>query len=340
MKQKAVNKKDDDAETYFSSMQHSNENHYEDVLRYHELSKHSYYSSAPSLGYMDWANQPDPFRRYEGAGIVELARSADRGEENGPSFDSALRYGVAPQEFNHKNISRLYFNSLALSAWKSYQGSKWALRVNPSSGNLHPTESYLISGPGNGLFNQPTLAHYLSESHCLETRANFPLSLWERLRDGFPEDVLFFGLSSIYWREAWKYGERAFRYCHHDIGHAIASVSIAAAELGWEARLIENINQNELQTLLGIQKPSHTEEIEDADCLIAITKKNAPLPDGIKNISEICDEFCDLDWKGTPNLLSADHVHWDGLHEIARITNKKNATQPSSAAAMLTEAMA
>ena len=49
------------------------------------------------------------------------------------------------------------------------------------------------------------------------------------------------GLSSIYWREAWKYGERAFRYCHHDIGHAICSISIAAAELGWQARLIENV---------------------------------------------------------------------------------------------------
>ena len=27
-------------------------------------------------------------------------------------------------------------------------------------------------------------------------------------------------LTSITWREAWKYGERAFRYCNHDVGHA------------------------------------------------------------------------------------------------------------------------
>ena len=33
-------------------------------------------------------------------------------------------------------------------------------------------------------------------------------------------------LTSIHWREAWKYGERAFRYCQHDLGHAIAAVSI------------------------------------------------------------------------------------------------------------------
>ena len=41
---------------------------------------------------------------------------------------------------------------------------------------------------------------------------------------------------SIYWREAWKYGMRAFRYCHHDCGHAIAAVAYAAAALGWRTR--------------------------------------------------------------------------------------------------------
>ncbi|TVR64991.1 MAG: hypothetical protein EA420_04215 [Candidatus Competibacteraceae bacterium] len=32
--------------------------------------------------------------------------------------------------------------SLGLSAWKQHRGSRWALRCNPSSGNLHPTEGY------------------------------------------------------------------------------------------------------------------------------------------------------------------------------------------------------
>ena len=36
-------------------------------------------------------------------------------------------------------------------------------------------------------------------------------------------------LTSIHWREAWKYGERAFRYCQHDAGHAIGALRFAAA---------------------------------------------------------------------------------------------------------------
>ena len=40
-------------------------------------------------------------------------------------------------------------------------------------------------------------------------------------------------LSSIFWRESWKYGERAYRYCQHDIGHALAALSLAARLSGW-----------------------------------------------------------------------------------------------------------
>jgi hypothetical protein len=37
-----------------------------------ERTKHHYHRFAASVGYMDWATQPDPFRRYEGASLVRL----------------------------------------------------------------------------------------------------------------------------------------------------------------------------------------------------------------------------------------------------------------------------
>ena len=42
------------------------------VVAYHERTKHHYHRFAASVGYMDWATQPDPFRRYEGASLVRL----------------------------------------------------------------------------------------------------------------------------------------------------------------------------------------------------------------------------------------------------------------------------
>ena len=42
------------------------------VIRYHIRTKHHFNRYARSLGYLDWANQPDPFRRFEGAELVPL----------------------------------------------------------------------------------------------------------------------------------------------------------------------------------------------------------------------------------------------------------------------------
>ena len=56
----------------------------------------------------------------------------------------------------------------------------------------------------------------------MELRTEFGLELWKELTDQLPQGSFHVRLSSIHWREAWKYGERAFRYCQHDIGHAWA----------------------------------------------------------------------------------------------------------------------
>ena len=42
------------------------------VVAYRERTKHNFHRYAAALGYMDWATQPDPFRRYAGADIVRL----------------------------------------------------------------------------------------------------------------------------------------------------------------------------------------------------------------------------------------------------------------------------
>jgi len=42
------------------------------VVAYHERTKHHFHRYAAALGYMDWATQPDPFRRYAGADLVRL----------------------------------------------------------------------------------------------------------------------------------------------------------------------------------------------------------------------------------------------------------------------------
>ena len=287
------------------------------VLDYHEVTKHSFQGYARGPGYLDWDTQPHPFRRYEGARLMPLEKIRPTDE---PLYDDAFVPGrIPPVPVNAWSISRLFYDCLAISAWKSTGEARWALRVNPSSGNLHPTEGYLICGPIEGLCDRPMVCHYAPEEHGLEVRAEFESALWENLCTKFPRDTFFVGLTSIHWREAWKYGQRASRYCQHDVGHAIGAISIAAAGLGWQASILDDLGTDELALLMGTFR-DHEAEREEPDVLMALgpvdTETNAAgWPE-----NHIL-EFESLDWQGHPNQLSAAHVDW-GMDEIAEATRK------------------
>ncbi len=268
---------------------------------YHERSKHRLNRYAPGPGRLDWANQPDPFRYYEGAVRIELPLLADALETR----YGALRCGQlpAPRAFSLESIAILFELSLGISAWKAYGGTSWALRCNPSSGNLHPTEGYLVTGGVPGL--AASVYHYVSRDHALERRGE-----WER---PIEVDGLVIGLASIAWREAWKYGMRAFRYCQHDCGHAIAAVSYAASALGWRSRLLATPSDAEIAALLGLDPDAASAEWEAPDCLLRVSASEpqlAELPPASAR------------WHGRANYLSADHVEWPDIEQAQRLTGK------------------
>ena len=84
----------------------------------------------------------------------------------------------------------------------------------------------------------PAVYHYAPKEHALERRAILDAKAWGELSAPPTDGAFLVGLSSVHWREAWKYGERAFRYCQHDTGHALATLRIAAAALGWGLVLV------------------------------------------------------------------------------------------------------
>ena len=144
------------------------------VIRYHVQTKHHFNRYARALGYLDWANQPDPFRRFEGAPLVSLPLLPPDEDPVSPAYDAIYQPGaVACQPVNVRTLSRFFEFALALSAWKKAGESEWALRSNPSSGNLHPTEGYLVAPQIDGLDLKPGLYHYAPKEHGLELRAEF-----------------------------------------------------------------------------------------------------------------------------------------------------------------------
>jgi SagB-type dehydrogenase family enzyme len=269
------------------------------LFDYHERSKHHLNRYAPGPGRLDWANQPNPFRRYEGAERIELPLLAVDLETR----YNALRRGrmPAPQALNLDSIGMLFELSLGISAWKAYGETIWALRCNPSSGNLHPTEGYLVTGGVTGL--AAGVYHYASCDHVLERRGEWEGSVELR---GF-----LIGFASIVRREAWKYGMRAFRYCQHDCGHAIAAVSYAAAALGWRSRLLVAPSDAEIVALLGLDRDAGA-ETEVPDCLLWISAG-----DSLPELPPVPSR-----WHGKANRLSSDHVEWPDIEQVHRLTGK------------------
>src|SRR5712692_5329788 len=170
---------------------------------YHECTKHTAQSPRRTRHVLDWENMPDPFRHYEGVPVLDLP--ADPPAPQAPVLNllrgaHGTPLAAAPASDGPAFLSQLLFYSAAISASKIVPstGYRYALRVNPSSGNLHPTEFHFLT---RGLQHWPDgLYHYRPSSHMAEQRAtgNFDLKV-----AGSSASLVFI-LTSIAWREVWK----------------------------------------------------------------------------------------------------------------------------------------
>ena len=162
------------------------------VLDYHELSKHRPERYAPGPGYLDWATQPDPFRTYAGGERVELPLVAGG---LAARFND-LRAGRLPPAapLDRDAIAALLRAFARAVGVEVHRGASWALRCNPSSGNLHPTEGYVACDAMPGL--DAGVHHYVSRDHALERRARLAAgAALRRGRGGRPElDLLARGV--------------------------------------------------------------------------------------------------------------------------------------------------
>jgi len=286
------------------------------TLLYHERTKHHFGRYARSAGFLDWANQPNPFRFY--AGMTPVSLPLLQMDPAGEHPDLYERRRNACQEFARDTVGAFLELSLGLSAWKSIPGSSWALRMNPSSGNLHPTEAHLIlpalPAVTAGVF------HYNSYLHALEPRTEVPEIIWRHIREHFRTDGFLVALTSIFWREAWKYGERAFRYCQHDVGHALAALSFSANLFGWKVTWLNAVSDEEIAKLLGFDQTQWPEfEWEHPD-LLCFVHRSGELRISRDLPGEIVAEFSGLEFTGTPNQLSKDHVDWEIIARVAEAT--------------------
>lgn len=294
------------------------------VHAYHARTKHRLERYAAGPETLDWDAPPAPFRRFAGAPLTRLPLPADA---DTTCWGSLFTPGaVAPRPACLDSVGLLFELSFALSAWKRSGPDRWAVRCNPSSGNLHPTEVYLLARGVAGL--DDGLYHYAPQVHALERRAVPAASV----ADGATGRArLIVGFSSIHWREAWKYGERAFRYCQLDLGHAVGALRYAAAVLGWRLREIVP-GHDATAACLGLDRAGDfgDAEREEPEALFELLHDDTSVDDD--------DPFAwlpDAAWHGCANRLDAHPMyHWPVIDEVAR-ASRRSATDAAAPVAAL-----
>jgi SagB-type dehydrogenase family enzyme len=272
---------------------------------YHEATKHTVESVRRAPHLLDWSNMPNPFRHYDGVPVLDLP--ADPPFPEVPALE-ILRgaSGFTPAGEGETFLSQLLFYSAAISASKrvSPTGYRYSLRVNPSSGNLHPTEFHFRT---RGVAEWPDgLYHYRPSTHMAEQRALGDVEL----ELGGNSAPLVFALTSITWREAWKYGDRAYRYCLHDIGHAWQALALAAQAIGCDSFAAGYFPDDEVAQLCRLS--------DDEAPMLVVELRGGSIP--------TCESYaCETVWYGgQANQLSAektDHPWIDRIHAATKLSN-------------------
>ncbi len=240
---------------------------------YHEVTKHSY-TSVRSGGYsLDWDHKPLPYKIYPEAGALALPR--DLSLSALPTLeaiaDDAIATADAPLDL--AALGRILFCAGGLTRHRNVGGEQYHFRAAASAGALYPIEIYVASGEVDGL--EAGLYHFSAADLKLrglrigDWRSTIAAACanGDVVRDARAIVIL----SAIFWRSAWKYRARAYRYCFWDAGTMLANLFAAASAEGLKAELLTVFVDSDLERLVGIDG-----EREGMVCVVAIGKASAP----------------------------------------------------------------
>ena len=249
---------------------------------YHDVVAHS---RGRLLGMgTDWVNQPSKFKSYGGLRLFSLPRQADLPEA------SLWRVPSPGQErpLGMDELSAILFHGAGLTRSTPRKGRESFYRACPSAGALYPCEVYLAWPGGAGL--GAGLYHYDVGGHGLtELRTGFPstASLGLPNRSLLAGEALLF-VTSVFYRSAWKYRTRAYRYVNLDAGHVVEGITLGLGAYDVPLRVELGFDDAAVSAFLGIDSALE-------GCLTVIrfgagqgaagAGNLGPLPDGVEAVS-------------------------------------------------------
>jgi SagB-type dehydrogenase family enzyme len=207
---------------------------------YHEATKHSYASIRANPHYLDWTNQPLPFKIYP---TLELLRLPGNVRQTGVAALSAIAESVPAETKSVPDleaVAQLLYLSAGVTRKRNRPGGEIYFRAAACTGALYEVELYLVCGDLGNL--QAGVYHFAAAEFGLRRlRAGDYRRVLMEATDGEPTIAhapLTIICTCTYWRNAWKYQDRTYRHFGWDNGTLIANLLAVATALGLPARVV------------------------------------------------------------------------------------------------------
>jgi SagB-type dehydrogenase family enzyme len=247
----------------------------EAALTYHNATKHSYASVRANPHFLDFANQPLPFKIYPS---LEPSRLPSEMRQTGVAALSAIS-AMVPAESNAvpdlQTVAMLLYLSAGITRRRKYSGGEIYFRAAACTGALYEVELYLVCGDLAGL---PAGVYHFApaEFGLRQLRAGDYRSVLFEATGGEPAIAhapLAIACTCTYWRNAWKYQARTYRHFGWDNGTLLANLLAVATALGLPAKIVCGFVDATVNGLLDVD--SHREV---AFSLVALGYESSGVP--------------------------------------------------------------
>jgi SagB-type dehydrogenase family enzyme len=221
-----------------------------EAWRYHNSTKH------PGMPphYLDWGNQPIPFKIYTTLEPIEIPTDlplsgapTDKAVSLSPNWD---RESIP----DLKALGRILFLSAGITKKASFPGGDIYFRAAPCTGALYHIDLYVVTDDIEGL--EAGVYHFAPNDFTLRRlrRGNFKAYLAHATGENphiLSSPIAIICTSTI-WRNSWKYQARTYRHVFWDNGTILANLLAASCAYGVPAHLVMGFIDKEIENLLGI----------------------------------------------------------------------------------------
>jgi SagB-type dehydrogenase family enzyme len=305
---------------------------------YHEVTKHSYTNVRSNPHALDWENRPLSYKIYPTAGAIALPRELDlsaisataaiAGGAQASTAAASVPAGAIDAPLNLDALTRILFCADGLTRSKTVDGEAYHFRAAASAGALYPIEIYLAAIEVEGV--EPGLYHFSAADLKLRglRRGDWRayLARAAAMRPALAEACAILLVSAIFWRSAWKYRARAYRYCFWDAGTILANMLAAANAEGVATEIVTAFEDAHIERLIDADG-----EREGAICLVALGRtRRAPESRAI-SVEESMPPLLPLELATIP--LSAHEESYDDLSKIHRASRLESIDEVRAVAA-------